>query len=485
MKKVIIIFFLSGWTFMLYSQSCLPEGITFTSQSQIDSFPIMYPGCAEIEGDLTIEMGNIDNLSALISITKINGDLEIRHTTLLNSLSGLDNLQFILGFLDIYNNSGLTSLGGLNGIKMIGTGVFIEQNSSLSNLHGLNNLERVEERFFIWDNDALLSLDGLHMLGFIGTSFEIRKNDVLENIDALQVLDSIGEGILIRENSSLTNIMGLNALVYTGGGVDIGLNPQLNSLHGLENLSVVGHELGIWGLGIYGNDKLTDLSGLDNMLVIKSGLFIQGNNMIEDLNGLQNLTSIGGMLSISDNPALVSIEQLVQLTTIGSSMSIEGNTSLKSLSGLDNVAASSITNLYVRENDSLHECEVKSVCDYLADPNGFIIIETNTSGCNSQTEVELACESQGILQLVSDPQLSAYPNPFTTSTTIEYELYTICNIQYTVYNMMGDVVFYSQENMLPPGRHKITWSPGHLPAGLYYGVLRSGDSVSVVKLIKQ
>jgi len=82
-------------------------------------------------------------------------------------------------------------------------------------------------------------------------------------------------------------------------------------------------------------------------------------------------------------------------------------------------------------------------------------------------------------------QLSAYPNPFTTSTTLEYELYTICNIQYTVYNMMGEMVFYSQENMLPPGRHTLTWSPGHLPAGLYYGVLRSGDGVSVVKMVKE
>ena len=91
----------------------------------------------------------------------------------------------------------------------------------------------------------------------------------------------------------------------------------------------------------------------------------------------------------------------------------------------------------------------------------------------------------GIEEYSSTPNLISYPNPFTTSTTIEYELYTICNIQYTVYNMMGEVVFYSQENMLPPGRHKITWSPGHLPAGLYYGVLRSGDGMSVVKMVKQ
>ena len=152
--------------------------------------------------------------------------------------------------------------------------------------------------------------------------------------------------------------------------------------------------------------------------------------------------------------------------------------------GLDNIDATSITDLSIAFNSLLSECEVQSVCDYLASPNGLVDISNNMVGCNSQAEVEEVCYV-GISDQPSYSQLTTYPNPFTTSTTIEYELYTICNIQYTVYNMMGEMVFYSQENMLPPGRHKITWSPGHLPAGLYYGVLRSGDGVTVVKLIKQ
>ena len=81
--------------------------------------------------------------------------------------------------------------------------------------------------------------------------------------------------------------------------------------------------------------------------------------------------------------------------------------------------------------------------------------------------------------------LKCYPNPFTTSTTIEYELYTISSIQYTVYNMTGEAVFGTEEKHLFPGRHSITWSPGHLPAGMYYAVLRSKEGVKVLKLIKQ
>jgi hypothetical protein len=121
-------------------------------------------------------------------------------------------------------------------------------------------------------------------------------------------------------------------------------------------------------------------------------------------------------------------------------------------------------------------CSTHLVCFY---HNGNLVyLDETTMPCFNLTvsQPEFSGKNQGF---------DTYPNPFTTSTTIEYELYTICNIQYTVYNMMGEMVFYSQENMLPPGRHTLTWSPGHLPAGLYYGVLRSKEGVSVVKMIKQ
>ena len=37
-----------------FSQSCLPEGITFTTQAHIDNFQTNYPNCTEIEGNVTI-----------------------------------------------------------------------------------------------------------------------------------------------------------------------------------------------------------------------------------------------------------------------------------------------------------------------------------------------------------------------------------------------------------------------------------------------
>jgi len=81
--------------------------------------------------------------------------------------------------------------------------------------------------------------------------------------------------------------------------------------------------------------------------------------------------------------------------------------------------------------------------------------------------------------------LAVFPNPFTTSVTIEFTLEGNSEIQLSIYNTMGEVVYDSKERMIAPGTHKVTWSPGHHPGGLYYAVLRSEEVVSVVKMIKQ
>lgn len=79
---------------------------------------------------------------------------------------------------------------------------------------------------------------------------------------------------------------------------------------------------------------------------------------------------------------------------------------------------------------------------------------------------------------------SIYPNPFSTSTTIEFELDGKSNIQITVYNSIGETV-YQLEDHFEQGSHKVSWAPGHLPEGLYFAVLKSEDGVTVSKMLKQ
>ena len=79
------------------AQGCLPEGITFTIQEQIDNFQTDYPGCTEIEGNLSITGNDISNLNGLSVITSIGGNFQIGElyigNPLLTTLSGLNNLN--------------------------------------------------------------------------------------------------------------------------------------------------------------------------------------------------------------------------------------------------------------------------------------------------------------------------------------------------------------------------------------------------------
>ena len=81
--------------------------------------------------------------------------------------------------------------------------------------------------------------------------------------------------------------------------------------------------------------------------------------------------------------------------------------------------------------------------------------------------------------------ISNYPNPFTSSTTIEYELHEPSHVQLTIYNSIGVLVHESEDLYLPQGKHSFTWTANQLPMGVYYAILRSEEQVGVAKIVKQ
>ena len=367
------------------AQNCLPDGITFTSQQQIDDFPSNYPECADIEGSVYIQGSDIINLDSLIQITSIGGYLAFV-TDALPNLTGLNNLTNIGGDLAVMNTDALQNLTGLENLTNIGGDLYIIGNEALSNLIGLDNLTSVGGDIYIQENDNLISLTGLNNLVSYGLYFLIENNDALQSLTGLEKFDSIIGDIDILGNRNLTSLTGLENLTFVDGRIKIFDNKALPNLIGLDNLtSVVGY------LEIIKNDGLTSLTGLENLTFVDGEISILGNKALPNLTGLDNLTSVVGSLIIIGNNSLTSLTGLENLLTIldyAGSLDIRDNAVLSSLTGLNNLTSIE-GGLGITDNPALTSLTALDNLSSL----GALLIENNDvlpslTGLNSVTSVE-------------------------------------------------------------------------------------------------
>lgn len=394
----------------LFSQSCLPEGIIFYQQAQIDNFQTDYPDCVEIEGDVSIGYeypSDITNLDGLNELTAIGGDLDINSHVLLTNLTGLEELVTIGGDLIIYDNESITSLNGLNGLISIGGNFSFRENPNITNFSGL---------------DALTSIEG---------TLDIGHSPSLTNLSGFETLTSTG-GLSINYAHYISDLTGLNSLTYVDGYINISSCDQLTNFEGLNALTTVTGTLSINSEGI------TSLSGLEGLT--SSGGFSVLNLEITNLTGLNALTTITGDLYIGGCDLLTSLSALESLTYVGGDLSIGGNSILTSLSGIDNIDYQSITNLNITYNPALSTCEVKSVCDYLAAPGGDIFLFSNFDGCNSPEEVETACNNLSIEITNDESELVIFPNPASDKLFIKTKNEAAVD-EVVIYDQLGKVVF--------------------------------------------
>ncbi|NTV83137.1 MAG: T9SS type A sorting domain-containing protein [Bacteroidales bacterium] len=369
--------------YSLYSQSCHVWDLN--SQQEIDNFQDDHPGCTAIDGDLVIEGSDITNLDSLIVITSIEGQLWIKHNPELVSLSGLDSISFIGEDLRIYDNDSIVNLSGLGNLVFVGDRIMISDNASLTSFSGMDKLTETQGLLIISTNDALVDLNGLENLQRIGGHLKISFNVGLSSLEGLENVDTVGGSLGILYNSSLLTLSGLNGLIAVFGLTQILGNDSLQSLTGLENLNYIGEEF-----SIESNPKITDLTGLSSLNFVGSTFYIDDNNSLSSLSGMGNFDSINGNLMISQNNALTSLNGLENVVSL-SSLVVFNNLSLNSLSGIENIIPNSINGLYLHDNPLLENCEVLSICEFLASPTGAVGIYNNAPGCNSPPEIAHQC----------------------------------------------------------------------------------------------
>jgi len=413
--------------FTVVAQNCLPEGIVFNNQLQIDNFQIDFPGCTKITGSVFIYGNDIQDLTGLSVINSIGEHLSFGYQTegnpqLLN-LSGLENLDSIGGYLTITNNHNLSSLSGLDNLKSIGGGLTLWSN------HGLQNL------------DQLINITNL------GGSLMLFANKKLNNIEGLSMIEGIDGEVFIQVHDSLTYLSGLSSLVFVNGNVNISYNHLLESMSGLNNLEHINGNL-----IIEDNPSLKSLQGFENLLVVEGSLLINSNPLLESISALSNLSSIEGVIRFTHNDLLESLE------------------------GLDNIDPTSITGAVLRFNSKLSDCAAPSVCAYLKTDDPTFDVRNNENGCDNLVQIEEACHLIGVHEINQPNRIKIYPNP--TKATLRFQTSDDINVlEIAIYDKAGKKIL----KVYPDDSHELNVS--FIPQGLYIAEFIHAQGVIRKKLI--
>ncbi len=320
MKKILQFIIFISLSSIGIAQNCLPNGIIFNSQEDLDVFLTNYPNCTQIEGDVFVEgfQSNITDLSGLINITSIGGDLYISNTDQLTSLTGLENLESVQGYLKIGDNDGsqmgnynLNSLEALSSLNFVGEDFEISHSPFLSSLLGLENLSYIGGGLSINNNNTLIDLTSLAGITSLSKHLAIYDNFYLENLNGLDNIASIGTGLHIRSNANLNTLIHLLTLSSVGGDLYIYFNGSLESLDGLNHLATVGGQI-----TISINNILSNIEGLSNIdAETINGLTITNNSMLLDCavkSICDYLSSTGSVVDINNNSTGCDNQQQVE-----------------------------------------------------------------------------------------------------------------------------------------------------------------------------
>jgi len=83
---------------------------------------------------------------------------------------------------------------------------------------------------------------------------------------------------------------------------------------------------------------------------------------------------------------------------------------------------------------------------------------------------------------VSFVTLQAFPNPFNSSTIIEYTLPKSSNLTIIVYDVLGQQVDVLSEQFQLPGKYQHTWKAKDFSSGVYFVLLKTPDYSEIISV---
>ena len=78
---------------------------------------------------------------------------------------------------------------------------------------------------------------------------------------------------------------------------------------------------------------------------------------------------------------------------------------------------------------------------------------------------------------------NSYPNPFNSSTTIQFRIPQNSHLTLDILDINGGIVEKLFSGKLEKGSHFVTWNPPHISSGIYFMVLQSNNNIMTNKLL--
>lgn len=80
-------------------------------------------------------------------------------------------------------------------------------------------------------------------------------------------------------------------------------------------------------------------------------------------------------------------------------------------------------------------------------------------------------------------EISSYPNPFNSQTTIAYSIPFESSVTLTIYNTLGEKIETLYNGEKSSGNYHLVWNANNKPSGIYYAVLQVNNHIKTTKLI--
>jgi hypothetical protein len=79
--------------------------------------------------------------------------------------------------------------------------------------------------------------------------------------------------------------------------------------------------------------------------------------------------------------------------------------------------------------------------------------------------------------------IANYPNPFNSSTTIEYDLPKSCDVTIEIYDVLGRRAATLIRDIQQAGHHSVVWDAGGYTSGMYFYRIQAGDFTETKKML--